>query len=456
MAKLGRNDPCPCGSGKKYKQCCLKSEESRNINARSEAIAKAVDWLLKKHKTAVHDAIDSVFFGAIDDNDHNYLQESGDEVIENMMGNAFEWLLADGKIFVENDQIRVAELLLGNNGPQFSEMERQRIERLSTTSLRLYEIVELMPGESLMLRDVLLPESQPVQIQSGSYSKSLTQHDFLATRILPIGDHFELSGAAYAFPRTRSRELLKELLVGLKGREPDSPFAKEIASVVITYRWLQLFLNPFELPPLAEQMIGETALFVTDLYRVQDWSALEQVLAAEANIEGSREQGWTHLLEKADSLQQSRFSIYSSNRPDRIKVFYQTPAYADEGRPWLEELAGKSVEFLCREITDLGDVLAHFHSDETKEASDSTTLSSEQLIELVHSGIQEMYVDWADKPLPILNDKTPREAIQTPEGLEKVKYLLHAYELIDREPDDPKHHVPQLFGFLWQSLGITP
>ncbi len=22
--KIGRNDPCPCGSGKKYKQCCLK------------------------------------------------------------------------------------------------------------------------------------------------------------------------------------------------------------------------------------------------------------------------------------------------------------------------------------------------------------------------------------------------------------------------------------------------
>jgi preprotein translocase subunit SecA len=21
-AKVGRNDPCPCGSGKKYKKCC--------------------------------------------------------------------------------------------------------------------------------------------------------------------------------------------------------------------------------------------------------------------------------------------------------------------------------------------------------------------------------------------------------------------------------------------------
>ena len=24
--KIGRNEPCPCGSGKKYKNCCLKKE----------------------------------------------------------------------------------------------------------------------------------------------------------------------------------------------------------------------------------------------------------------------------------------------------------------------------------------------------------------------------------------------------------------------------------------------
>ncbi|HUE71997.1 MAG TPA: SEC-C metal-binding domain-containing protein, partial [Pirellulaceae bacterium] len=23
--KVGRNDPCPCGSGKKYKQCCMRA-----------------------------------------------------------------------------------------------------------------------------------------------------------------------------------------------------------------------------------------------------------------------------------------------------------------------------------------------------------------------------------------------------------------------------------------------
>lgn len=32
--KIGRNDPCPCGSGKKYKQCCLHSESGQPASAR--------------------------------------------------------------------------------------------------------------------------------------------------------------------------------------------------------------------------------------------------------------------------------------------------------------------------------------------------------------------------------------------------------------------------------------
>jgi tetratricopeptide (TPR) repeat protein len=29
MTKVGRNDPCPCGSGKKYKACCLQKDEAQ-------------------------------------------------------------------------------------------------------------------------------------------------------------------------------------------------------------------------------------------------------------------------------------------------------------------------------------------------------------------------------------------------------------------------------------------
>ena len=38
MANIGRNDPCPCGSGKKYKRCCLDKDEA----AEREALASRV------------------------------------------------------------------------------------------------------------------------------------------------------------------------------------------------------------------------------------------------------------------------------------------------------------------------------------------------------------------------------------------------------------------------------
>ncbi len=31
-AKVGRNDPCPCGSGKKYKNCCGSATAGKNSN----------------------------------------------------------------------------------------------------------------------------------------------------------------------------------------------------------------------------------------------------------------------------------------------------------------------------------------------------------------------------------------------------------------------------------------
>ena len=34
MAKIGRNAPCPCGSGKKYKKCCLLLKESEALEQR--------------------------------------------------------------------------------------------------------------------------------------------------------------------------------------------------------------------------------------------------------------------------------------------------------------------------------------------------------------------------------------------------------------------------------------
>jgi len=46
MAKAGRNDPCACGSGKKYKKCCMANDEAAARAARPAPPAAAPARLL--------------------------------------------------------------------------------------------------------------------------------------------------------------------------------------------------------------------------------------------------------------------------------------------------------------------------------------------------------------------------------------------------------------------------
>lgn len=39
--KLGRNDPCHCGSGRKYKACCLDKDRAAEREALAKAAAEA-------------------------------------------------------------------------------------------------------------------------------------------------------------------------------------------------------------------------------------------------------------------------------------------------------------------------------------------------------------------------------------------------------------------------------
>ena len=52
MKKPGRNEPCPCGSGKKYKQCCQRHDEIQAVQARSlrKLNADAIKIAIEHHQ----------------------------------------------------------------------------------------------------------------------------------------------------------------------------------------------------------------------------------------------------------------------------------------------------------------------------------------------------------------------------------------------------------------------
>ena len=50
--QVGRNEKCPCGSGRKYKQCCLGKDEEKARKARAREAAKAAKEAEKARKAA--------------------------------------------------------------------------------------------------------------------------------------------------------------------------------------------------------------------------------------------------------------------------------------------------------------------------------------------------------------------------------------------------------------------
>lgn len=455
MNKLGRNDPCPCGSGKKYKQCCLRAQHAPAASDHTDAVPKAIQWLVTKYGQRLRDALDVGFFGGLDDEEFARLQTLPEEDYAGIMFNAMEWLVADGFMTIKDQEHRVADLLLNRGGPLFSIEQRQWLERLTTIPLRLYEIVALTPGESLSLRDVMLPDRPPDLVWEKSGSQQASLYDLIAARLVPVDDHLELSGAVFAFPRNECWALLEELRDELEEAEPDSALAKEITGVIIPYHWLKLFVSEVAIPQLVDQVTGESVLFVTDHFQVHNWAALARALSGEADIVGSHEQGWSRLFEGPDGLSRESLRIDPGKHPDRLKVIYHTQRYADVGRPWFEALAGKAVAFRSREISDPKGMLANLPADAAKQST-PPTLPPEQLTALIEQKTHQLYANWANEPIPALNDRTPREAITTPEGLAQVKFLLHTYAHNEATLAIDQQRGEISYDFLWHSLGITP
>ncbi len=75
MSKIGRNDPCPCGSGQKYKRCCLPKHEAaaaeRAAAAAAQAAARLVppvfDWEDDGLDEASNRVVDLVHAGRLDE-----------------------------------------------------------------------------------------------------------------------------------------------------------------------------------------------------------------------------------------------------------------------------------------------------------------------------------------------------------------------------------------------------
>lgn len=81
MAKIGRNDPCPCGSGQKYKRCCGPRDDAAAVEraaaARAAVRARATERVAAAPVIgADDDGLDAASNGVLDLIDAGRLDEA--------------------------------------------------------------------------------------------------------------------------------------------------------------------------------------------------------------------------------------------------------------------------------------------------------------------------------------------------------------------------------------------
>ena len=69
MAKPGRNDPCPCGSGKKYKRCCLEKDAASKREALAASLKPASPWSWVRSREVSAQIREAVAVATGDDDD---------------------------------------------------------------------------------------------------------------------------------------------------------------------------------------------------------------------------------------------------------------------------------------------------------------------------------------------------------------------------------------------------
>jgi hypothetical protein len=161
-------------------------------------------------------------------------------------------------------------------------------------------------------------------------------------------------------------------------------------------------------------------------------------------------------LDCDDGLTRPILSINLGKKPNQVQVFYRTQNYADQGRTWLEDLAGSSLSILTRRVTDPQSMWKQSTRSKSKMAKTSAIpeIDPKEFSKLIESVIRKTYANWCDIPIPALSNKTPREAIQTSAGLERVKGLLRSYQASENEQANQQGRSEVSYEFLWIELGI--
>jgi hypothetical protein len=455
-----RNQLCPCGSGKKYKRCCAQrtSERDRVWARLREAEGRAVDggraYAAQRYGADIMELAFADFMldgGALDDGHDRLILEATlpPWMLFNWVPGA-HWVPSAGSPPLPARPLALE--YLDQPDTALDDFDRRFVRAVCQRPYSFYAVNGVQPGASLQLRDILT--GREFAVLERQASRVAQAGAILFTRVVEMDGVAIMCGGAPAIIPPHYRIRLLELRddLGADG----APITEEQLLVLddeIRALYLHIadeLYHPrlpelrntdgdplvpttlhFELrctPQEAFERLRHLSLGGADLDREPSAvfgpdGALHAVRLDWLKLGNKVHASWDNTRMGGIHIDGARLvvDVNSQRRATRIRALIEKQLGE---RVRFKTLVMDSVQKALEKPTDARDVRAARRAD----AERARLKALPEVQAHMKDFIARHYAEWLDKRLPALHDRSPREAVQTTGGRERVEALLQELE----------------------------
>jgi hypothetical protein len=486
--KPGRNDPCPCGSGRKYKQCCLAKAQAESESpgqltwrrirrANEDLIPRMLRFVTQAYgEGAVEEAWDEFTLWDEDvqaDEEYDWYNSPHQSVF-------LPWLLHRWAPDPYDDTVVVNEKLhnvpptrafLQHHARHLEPITQRYLEACLVAPFTFYEIVDVEPNHSFRARELICGREYSVLERSAT--QDMERGHILFGALVQVDGIVMLEACAPVVIQPKH----KQPVIEARGKilRPGDPLSDEfLIEWDIELRMLYLDLAKEILdPPLPELCNTDgdpmsLQRLVFDIDSPQEAFDALKHLALDTPVEGlldvakrasdgallQIELPWLGPGNKIHKHWNNTTLGHIEIDGTRLSVAVNSQQRADEFRRIAAEALGPQVRYRVTEMQSVEKALA-----ESEQGGNAVSDERDDLASLpVQSALQDMmsqhYADWVSQKLPALQGETPLEAVRNAEGHEIVEELVRQIELDGRRMTPPLDEA--ITRQLRERLGLGP
>ena len=417
-----RNDPCQCGSGRKYKKCCLEKDRAEQASlpdnqpshVRARSIPGIVDLFERFASEPYFQAMDRL----VTPDCRSHLMDLARRDMRHL--EYIQTVLTEAAI---------AHLVREGWGRKFasrlSTNQSRYLEAVAAQYLRVWNVVEVFRGEGLVLEDAETGETVRVQERSGS--ETLVPHDRVAARVvhdaaMPTLAHlFRVTDAMMEAVRRGNRNV-----VDLEITDP-----KELLEVALVREFVRASVMPAGPAKVVDIATGGALEFVRDRFAVADERSLVRWFKSCPELDSDpKDDG--HFI-RFEELRGGavRALAHLEFRPGRgamiLELHSRSRDAANANRAWLKAQTGAWLRFTSRKIEEFDPSQAMDAGiEEIGLPIDPSEVMTPDFMEQMYR--THLYHDWGNIPIPALANQTPRQQARTERGEAAVVDLVRSYQ----------------------------